>query len=54
MEDSIPDGTVAIIDGVRRIHYDGYWLKAYEPPADTLDTLGGVQGVPGLWLPHVS
>ena len=37
MEDSIPDGTVAIIDGVRRIHYDGYWLKAYEPPADTLD-----------------
>lgn len=37
MEDSIPEGTVAIIDGVRRIHYDGYWLKAYEPPADTLD-----------------
>ena len=37
MQDTIPDGTVAIIDGVRRIHYDGYWLKAYEPPADTLD-----------------
>ena len=26
MEESIPDGTVAIIDGVRRIYYDGYWL----------------------------
>ncbi|HNF00338.1 MAG TPA: hypothetical protein PLM17_09285, partial [Thauera aminoaromatica] len=37
MEECIPDGTVAIIDGVRRIYYDGYWLKAYEPPADTLD-----------------
>ena len=37
MEELIPDGTVKIIDGVRRIHYDGYWLKVYEPPADSLD-----------------
>lgn len=37
MDEPIPEGTVAIIDGVRRIHYDGYWLKAYEPPADSLD-----------------
>lgn len=36
MDESTPDGTVAIIDGIRRIHYDGYWLKAYEPPADSL------------------
>ena len=37
MDEPIPEGTVAIIDGVRRILYDGYWLKAYEPPADSLD-----------------
>lgn len=37
MDEPTPEGTVAIIDGVRRIYYDGYWLKAYEPPADSLD-----------------
>lgn len=37
MDEPIPEGTVALIDGVRRIYYDGYWLKAYEPPADSLD-----------------
>lgn len=37
IDEPIPDGTTAIIDGVKRIHYDGYWLKAYEPPADSLD-----------------
>ncbi|WP_297360013.1 hypothetical protein [Thauera sp.] len=37
MDEPTPEGTVAVIDGVRRIYYDGYWLKAYEPPADSLD-----------------
>lgn len=32
----IPDGTVDVIEGIRRIHYDGYWIKVYDPPADTL------------------
>src|SRR5690606_23110900 len=37
-KDITPNGTIALIDGVRRIHYDGYWLKYYDPPADSLQT----------------
>lgn len=37
-KDTTPNGTIALIDGVRRIHYDGYWLKYYDPPADSLQT----------------
>lgn len=37
MNDSIPLGTHRIIDGQDRIHYYGYWIKAYEPPANTLE-----------------
>src|SRR5690606_12449038 len=33
---SIENGTLREIDGVRRAYYDGYWIKAYEPPADSL------------------
>lgn len=29
-------GTKRCIDGVWRVYYDGYWVKAYEVPADTL------------------
>lgn len=36
MNAPIPDGTQAVIDGVRRVHYDGYWIKVYDPPADSL------------------
>jgi len=36
MDEPIPDGTLATIEGVRRIHHDGYWLKVYDPPADSL------------------
>jgi hypothetical protein len=36
MDDAVENGTVRVIDGVRRIHYDGYWIKAYDPPADSL------------------
>jgi hypothetical protein len=36
MEDDIPAGTKRAIDGQWRVHYDGYWIKAYDVPADTL------------------
>ena len=29
-------GTKRQIDGRWRIYYDGYWIKAYDVPADTL------------------
>jgi hypothetical protein len=31
-------GTERVIDGRLRVYYDGYWIKAYAPPADTLLT----------------
>jgi hypothetical protein len=31
-----PQGTKKLIDGRLRVFYDGYWIKAYEVPADTL------------------
>ncbi len=47
MEPSAPDpripgktpvfpGTRKVIDGVERVYYDGYWIRYYAPPADTL------------------
>jgi hypothetical protein len=36
MKDAVENGTTRLIDGVRRVHYDGYWIKAYDPPADSL------------------
>ncbi|MCC4118317.1 hypothetical protein LLG90_23465 [Aromatoleum toluclasticum] len=30
------NGTKRVIDGVERVFYDGYWIKAYDPPADSL------------------
>ncbi|MFN3986443.1 MAG: hypothetical protein ACK4KV_13180 [Rhodocyclaceae bacterium] len=36
MNDSTPNGTVRVIDGIKRVHYDGYWIKAYDAPADSL------------------
>ena len=30
------NGTVALVDGVRRIFCDGYWIKVYDPPANSL------------------
>jgi hypothetical protein len=32
----IPNGTLRIVDGVKRVFYDGFWIKAYDPPADSL------------------
>jgi hypothetical protein len=34
-----PDnGTRRVIHGESRVFYDGYWIKRYEPPRDTLET----------------
>lgn len=36
MSEKIPNGTIAEVQGRRCIHYDGYWIKYYEPPPETL------------------
>lgn len=36
MDSEIPLGTKRVIDGQARVYYHGYWIKAYEVPADTL------------------
>src|SRR5262252_4910073 len=36
METETPPGTKRLVDGTWRVYYDGYWVKAYEAPADTL------------------
>lgn len=33
---AIPWGTKRVIDGRERVFYDGYWIKAYKVPTDTL------------------
>jgi hypothetical protein len=35
--DSPPEGTRRIIDGLERVFYDGYWIKTYPVPADSLE-----------------
>lgn len=37
MQQDIRNGTIADIDGQRRIFYYGYWIKYYEPPPETLE-----------------
>ena len=36
-QDCPPEGTRRIIEGVERVLYDGYWIKTYPVPADTLE-----------------
>jgi hypothetical protein len=36
MEEQIETGSERVIDGRLRVYYDGYWIKAYPVPADTL------------------
>ncbi len=36
MKKPVETGTRKIIDGVTRAWYEGYWIKCYEPPQDTL------------------
>lgn len=31
------NGTIAEIDGQRRIHFYGYWIKYYDPPSESLE-----------------
>ena len=35
--EAVHEGTVREIEGRCRIYYDGYWIKCYDPPADTLN-----------------
>jgi hypothetical protein len=37
MLENIPNGTRREIDSKPCVFYDGYWIKCYEPPADSLD-----------------
>jgi hypothetical protein len=34
--DHVAPGEKRIINGQWRVYYDGYWIKVYDPPADTL------------------
>jgi hypothetical protein len=36
MEGIFPNGTKRAVNGQWRVFYDGYWIKAYDVPADTL------------------
>ena len=36
VDEPIATGTKRVVDGQWRVHYDGYWIKAYDAPADTL------------------
>jgi hypothetical protein len=36
MNSEAEPGAKQMIDGQCRVYYDGYWIKVYEPPADTL------------------
>ena len=36
LSDTVVNGTKREICGKRCVYYDGYWIKLYEPPADTL------------------
>jgi hypothetical protein len=35
--DDLPEGTRRMIDGQERVLYDGYWIKTYPVPADSLE-----------------
>lgn len=35
MAEPAKNGTCREIDGVIRVYYDGYWIKCYDPPADS-------------------
>ncbi len=37
MEAAVEAGTQRVIDGRRRVYYHGYWIKVYDPPADSLE-----------------
>jgi hypothetical protein len=37
LEECLPEGTRRMVDGKVRVLYDGYWIKGYPVPADTLE-----------------
>ncbi len=34
-EDNLVNGTIREFDGVKRIYFDGYWIRHYSPPKET-------------------
>jgi hypothetical protein len=36
MNTPIANGTRRIVEGEQQVFYDGYWIKSYDPPADSL------------------
>ena len=36
-DEDLPEGTRRVIDGLERVCYDGYWIKTYPVPNDTLE-----------------
>lgn len=36
MTNETPQGTQRMVEGRLRVYYDGYWVRAYDAPADTL------------------
>src|SRR6478735_7414595 len=40
--EGVTDGAKRAIDGCWRVFYDGYWIKAYDVPADTLRAKKGL------------
>lgn len=35
-QEDLPQGTRRVMDGQQRAYYYGYWIKAYDPPTETL------------------
>jgi hypothetical protein len=36
MNEAVKDGTLNVLDGKQVIHYDGYWIRYYAPPENSL------------------
>lgn len=36
MKPTLNNGTIDLIDGEEKVYHDGYWIKRYEPPKDSL------------------
>ena len=36
-DEDLPEGTRRVIDGLERVFYDGYWIKTYPVPKDTME-----------------
>ncbi len=36
MNETLENGTIKLIDGEEKVFHDGYWIKRYKPPKDSL------------------